>query len=81
MRMTAMDASDDAPMLARLLPMSIALSASSKCSVIYTAVFARFEPASRAFSRRIVLHEENDISDAEQNAERHRHRNMPMSAM
>lgn len=75
--MTATEASDDAPILARLLPIRIALSASSKCSVIYTAIFARFEPSSRAFSRRMTLHDENAISDAEQKLDRHRHRKMP----
>ena len=78
MSITSTDASEEAPMFARLLPMSMALRASSKCSVILTASPAFLEPSSRAFSRRSTLQEEYAISDAEQKFERHRHRKMPM---
>ena len=57
-RMTSTEPSAEAAILARLLPMRMAESASSKRSVIFTAAPARGEPSSRKFSRRTVLHEE-----------------------
>ena len=55
---TAIDPMEDAAMLTRLLPIRIALSASSKRPVIFSAVPARFEPSSRMFSSRSSLQEE-----------------------
>ena len=49
---------DESAIFTKLLPMSMALRASSKRSVIFTAMPAFFEPLSRAFSRRMTLQEE-----------------------
>ena len=51
-RITSTDTRDDAPMFTRLLPIRMALRALSKCSRIFTAAPARFEPSSRRFSMR-----------------------------
>ena len=56
--------------MARLLPMSIAESESSKWSTILTATPARFEPPSRAFSSLMRLQEEYDISAEEKMCEK-----------
>ena len=57
-RSTSTEVSEEAPMLARLLPMRMVLSASSKCSAMRRATPARFEPSSFSFSRRMLLQEE-----------------------
>ena len=60
-------------MLTRLLPTRIADRASSNFSMIFTARAAALLPSSAAFSSRIRLAEENDISEAEKNAEQRMH--------
>lgn len=55
---TSSEPSEEFAMFARLLPISIAESESSKLSTIFTATLARFEPSSRAFSSLMRLHEE-----------------------
>ena len=57
-RITSTEARDEAPMLARLLPMRMALRASSKRSAIRRAREARLEPPSFMPSSRMVLQEE-----------------------
>ena len=61
--------SDDAAILKRLLPISIALNASSKCSDTLRATLAPRFPSFASFSRRTLFSDENDISAAEKNAE------------
>jgi hypothetical protein len=58
-------ASADERMFTTLLPISIAVSALSKCSHMYSAFFALLLPSSASFLRRILLHEENAVSVAE----------------
>ena len=58
-------------MFTRLLPIRMALSASSYLSSTFTAILAARFPSSMAFSSLSLLAEENAISLAEKKAERH----------
>ena len=64
---------EDRAMLTKLLPIRIALSASSKRSRIFTASAAPALPLSARFSSRIRLAELSAISAPEKNAERTMH--------
>ncbi|MPN16927.1 hypothetical protein SDC9_164275 [bioreactor metagenome] len=69
---------EDAAIFTRLLPISIVDKASSKCSVMYKAIFALDFPAWDAFFNLALFTEAKAISDPEKKAESMIKRTMPI---